>query len=91
MLQVLHLFIKAIQPFLIPLCFVCAWGLIILVAWSVLSAIADTVRRAKQMHEIPCANCVFFTKDYHLKCPVRPTIALSEQAIDCPDFRSFGS
>ncbi len=91
MFQVLYVLIQAIQPFLIPLCFVCAWGLIILVAWSILSGITDTVRRAKKMHEIPCANCVFFTKDYHLKCPVQPTIALSEEAIGCPDFRSFGS
>jgi hypothetical protein len=40
------------------------------------------------MHQIPCANCQFFTGDYHLKCPIHPAIALSEAAIGCPDYRS---
>jgi hypothetical protein len=84
--QLISFLIHAIQPILVPLCLVLAWGLIILLLWSVVAAIADTVRRTQRMHQIPCANCTFFTKDYHLKCPVQPTIALSEQAIDCPDF-----
>ncbi|HLO51969.1 MAG TPA: hypothetical protein VK211_26405 [Kamptonema sp.] len=87
MFQVLYFLIQAIQPFLVPLCFVCAWGLMFLLLWSVGSAIADSVKRAKRMHQIPCANCVFFTGDYHLKCPVQPKIALSEEAIDCSDYR----
>ncbi|ERT08460.1 hypothetical protein M595_1573 [Lyngbya aestuarii BL J] len=90
MLKLLITLIQAIQPFLVPLCFVCAWGLMILLVWSVGSAIFDTLRRAQRMHQIPCADCAYFTKDYHLKCPVRPTIALSEEAIDCPDFCSVG-
>ncbi|MGL5058835.1 MAG: hypothetical protein ACRC62_02545 [Microcoleus sp.] len=80
--------IEAIQPVLVPLCFVCAWGLMFLIFSSISGSVAASVRRAQQMHKIPCANCVFFTGDYHLKCPVHPKIALSEDAIDCPDFRS---
>ena len=86
MLQLLYFFIHHLQPVLTPLCFILAWGLPLLILWSLGSAIADTVGRAKQMHRIPCANCIFFTKDYHLKCSVQPTIALSEQAIDCVDY-----
>ncbi len=86
MFQQLFFFIHAIQPILVPLCLVLAWGLMILLLWSIIAAIADTVRRAQRMHQIPCAHCTFFTKDYHLKCPVQPLIALSEQAINCPDF-----
>jgi hypothetical protein len=78
--------IQLIQPILVPLCFVIAWGLIGLGVWSVWSAIRDGVSKAKQMHRIPCANCQYFTGDYHLKCPVHPTEALSEDAIGCPDF-----
>ena len=88
--QLLYFFIQAIQPILVPLCLILAWGLLLLVLWTIAAAIADTVRRAERMHQIPCANCAFFTKDYHLKCPVQPMIALSEQAIGCSDFCESG-
>ncbi len=84
--QLLYFFIHAIEPILVPLCLILAWGLVILFIWSIVAATIETVRRAQQMHQIPCAHCTFFTRDYHLKCPVQPTIALSEQAINCPDY-----
>lgn len=87
MFEFLYFLKSSIQPLLVPLCFVCAWGLIFLAGWSIFGAIASTVTRAKQMHQIPCANCAFFTGDYHLKCPVQPKIALSEEAIGCIDYR----
>lgn len=87
MLQLLHGIAKTLEPIFVPFCFVCAWGLISLLVWSLGSAIRDSVKQAKRMHQIPCARCVFFTSDYHLKCPVQPKIALSEDAIDCPDYR----
>ncbi len=88
MLQLLSSVIHAIAPFLGPVCFVCAWLIIFLIFWSIFSAIVSTIKIGKQMHQIPCANCVFFTKDYHLKCPVQPKLALTEAAIGCLDFRS---
>ena len=87
MFEFLYFLKNAIQPLLVPICFVCAWGLILLGGWTIFGAIASTVSRAKQMHQIPCANCAFFTENYHLKCPVQPKIALSEEAIDCIDYR----
>jgi len=84
----LYFLIKTIQPVLVPLCFVSAWGLMFLLFSSIGRSVTDSVRRAQRMHQIPCANCVFFSGDYHLKCPVQPTIALSEDAIDCLDYRS---
>lgn len=86
----LYQLIHAIQPLVKPVCFVLAWGLLMMLAWNLGSAIADTMRRAKKMHQIPCANCTFFTSNYYLKCPVRPQIALSEEAIDCPDYCPIG-
>ncbi|WP_365670182.1 hypothetical protein [Okeania sp. SIO3I5] len=53
--------------------------------WSIDGVIADSVRRAQRMHNIPCPNCLFLTGDYHLKYPVRPQVALSEKAINCID------
>ncbi len=82
----LHWLIASIQPFLGPICFIAAWSLVLLALSSLWTAFRDGLTNAKRMHQIPCANCQFFTNDYHLKCPVRPTIALSEEAIDCPDY-----
>ncbi|MDJ0571308.1 MAG: hypothetical protein QNJ53_19965 [Pleurocapsa sp. MO_192.B19] len=45
----------------------------------------DTVARARKMHQIPCTKCRFFTGDYRLKCTVNPSIANTEEAINCPD------
>jgi hypothetical protein len=80
-----HWLVQTIQPVLVPLCFVFAWSLIFMAVWSVWTAIRDGVANAKRMHQIPCANCQFFTGDYHLKCTVHPTVALTEEAIDCID------
>ncbi len=80
--------IYAIQPFLTPLCFVMAWGIVLIVGWSILAALRDGVKQVKQLHQIPCANCQFFTNSYYLKCPVHPSMALSEEAIGCRDYRA---
>ncbi len=87
MLQLLYFLIHAIQPFLVPICFFCAWSLVLLVSWSIWSAIRDTVTTGQKMHQIPCVNCQFFTGDYRLKCTVRPSIASTEEAINCSDYQ----
>nr|WP_199290251.1 hypothetical protein [Leptolyngbya sp. FACHB-36] len=83
----MQLIVTAIQPFLVPICFVSAWSIIALVTWSLWTATRDTVTRTREMHRIPCANCQFFTSDYHLKCTVHPSDALTEDAINCPDYQ----
>lgn len=86
MLEIINLAIQIIRPFLVPICLVTAWGMLGLVLWSLWSAARDSVDIAKQMHQIPCANCQFFTADYRLKCTVHPSRANTEEAIDCGDF-----
>lgn len=85
----LYWLVQAIQPFLVPFCFLCAWAIAFSVIWSIWAAVRDSVQNAKQMHQIPCANCRFFTNNYFLKCPVHPTEALSEAAINCIDFEAM--
>ncbi|WP_026082848.1 hypothetical protein [Mastigocladopsis repens] len=87
MLQLLYYLIHLIQPLIIPICFFCAWALTILVAWSMWTAARDSVMTAQQMHQIPCSNCQYFTNDYRLKCTVRPSIANTEEAINCMDYQ----
>ncbi|MEH2011792.1 hypothetical protein [Nostoc sp.] len=87
MFQLISFLIHGIQPFLIPICFVGAWSVSILVVFSLWAAVRDSVTTAKQMHQIPCTGCQFFTDNYRLKCTVRPSIANTEEAINCSDYQ----
>ncbi|MGB3493918.1 MAG: hypothetical protein WBA57_14410 [Elainellaceae cyanobacterium] len=78
--------IHRIQPLIVPICFAIAWLFVGSFAWGIFSFLRDGTSRAKQMHQIPCSNCRYFTADYHLKCPVHPSKALSELAINCLDY-----
>lgn len=84
--QLLYPLVHAIQPYLVPICFCLTWGLIILFFLTLGSAVKEGVANAKRMHQIPCTDCRFFTNDYRLKCTVHPSIANSEEAIDCSDY-----
>ncbi|MBD2494554.1 hypothetical protein [Nostoc sp. FACHB-280] len=88
MLEAIIFLIHGMQKFLVPICFVVAWGLMILVAWSLWSTARDSVATAKQMHQIPCPGCQFFTDDYRLKCTVHPSVANTEEAINCMDYQA---
>jgi hypothetical protein len=79
-------FNQLLQPLFVPFCFVAAWSLVAIVAWSLWTATRDSIKVAQQMHQIPCANCQFFTNSHYLKCPVHPSWALSEEAVNCTDY-----
>lgn len=64
----------------------CSWSLIALFIWSLWRAGRDGVAQLQRLHQIPCAGCAFFTRDYRLKCTVHPVKALSEEAINCLDY-----
>lgn len=89
MFQLLKLLVHAIQPYLVPICFCLTWGLIVLLFFTIWSAIRDSIATAKRMHQIPCNSCRFSTADYRLKCTVHPSIANTEAAIHCSDYCSM--
>jgi hypothetical protein len=86
-LELISFLIHGIQPLLVPICFVVAWTVTVLVVLSLWTAARDSVATAKQMHQIPCTGCQFFTDNYRLKCTVRPSIANTEEAINCLDYQ----
>jgi hypothetical protein len=86
-LQFLYYLLKILHPFLIPICLISAWVFILILGWSLWHTTEQTLSRAKQMHEIPCTRCRFFTNDHYLKCTVQPKIANTEEAINCSDYR----
>ncbi len=88
MLPLTYILMDVFQPARVPLGFGIAIALVMLVLWTVSTATRDAIAIGKRLHQIPCANCQFFTGDYHLKCTVRPKQALTEEAIYCSDYLS---
>ena len=82
----IHQIFQAIQPYFAPIGFVFAWGFILLLGWGLAGTIVATLATAKQMHQIPCPNCRFFTDNHRLKCTVKPFMANTEEAIGCSDY-----
>lgn len=88
MFPFLNSLLNLIEPLLVPVCFVIAWGFIIALGLTVFNTIYDVIKRSQTMHKIPCPNCNFFTNDYRLKCTIKPLIANTEEAINCQDYCS---
>lgn len=88
MFQLLNGLIEVKESGITLLRFLLPGTLITFFGWSIISFVFDAVGQAKQMHQIPCTQCRFFTNDHRLKCTIRPHIANTEQAIDCSDYRS---
>jgi hypothetical protein len=87
MLSSLYAFQQFLQPIMVPLCFVTAWGLVFLIVANLWSLGRDGLQVTQKLHQIPCARCQFFTQDYHLKCTIHPCEALTEEAINCHDYQ----
>ncbi len=87
MIQLNLYFLNIPTPITTSFSFLAACSLLGLCGWTVLSSILDVISRGKQMHQVPCTKCRFFTRDYRLKCTIQPHIANTEQAIDCPDYQ----
>ena len=72
---------------LLQLRIVGACSILGLCTWSIIGFIVDAIAQAKRMHQIPCTQCRFFTGDYRLKCTINPSVANTEEAIGCRDYR----
>jgi hypothetical protein len=62
------------------------WTVLALLAWTGWLILRDTITYSIGLHKIPCSRCKFFTGNYRLKCTIHPKSAMSEAAINCPDF-----
>ncbi|MGG6270090.1 hypothetical protein ACQ4M3_32735 [Leptolyngbya sp. AN03gr2] len=64
-----------------------AWSFIIFGAVELIIGLQKATDRVQTLHKIPCSSCHYFTGDYSLKCTIHPSIALTEEAIDCSDYQ----
>jgi hypothetical protein len=72
-----------IAQFIFP---IIIWLAIAVFVLDAIASLARGIQKIKQLHQIPCANCLYFTGNYRLKCPIHPSEALTESAIHCRDF-----
>jgi hypothetical protein len=77
------------NQYLKPIYLIGAWVFILSLITTLWAVIKDIVKRSRQMHQIPCSNCQYFTHNYHLKCTIQPRIANTEQALNCSDFKQY--
>ncbi len=63
-----------------------AWATIANLTLTTLGGLRRGILTLRRLHQIPCSRCRFFVNSPYLKCPIHPTIALSEQAIHCRDY-----
>jgi hypothetical protein len=85
--MILHRLLSQPLPITPLQCFLllCSWGfMVILIGYSA-RTLQQGITHLKRLHSIPCHRCAYYTGHYQLKCTVRPTEALTEQAIHCPD------
>jgi hypothetical protein len=63
-----------------------AWTVLALGLVQVLRMLTEGTAHARRLHQIPCADCQYFSGDYTLKCALHPSRAGTLEAIDCGDF-----
>ncbi|MDZ8187083.1 MAG: hypothetical protein RMX96_19825 [Nostoc sp. ChiSLP02] len=76
--------------FLAPVCF-----MIVGVAfWVIISKILKITQNKHgtsnidRLNQYPCRNCKFFDDNNYIKCAVKPSVVLTKQARDCPEYQS---
>jgi len=62
------------------------WTVLTIVGWGIWQTLRDTFKYTSELHSIPCSKCQYYTNNHRLKCTLHPKMAMSEAAIDCPDF-----
>lgn len=62
------------------------WSFVLCLGLNLWAFLTETIQTSRRLHKIPCARCRYCTNTHLLKCAVHPQTALTEQAIQCPDF-----
>jgi hypothetical protein len=71
-----------------PIGFIMAWIVLFLMLSKIWTVKKDEIVAAIQhSQQLRCRNCHFFSNNPYLKCALHPSIVLTEQALDCSDYR----
>jgi hypothetical protein len=73
---------------LVPLCFIAIWvGLIYVIADTWKFNRKET-KISRELAQLPCKKCQFFSNNHYLKCAVNPSVVMTHAANECQDYRS---
>ncbi|BAZ68484.1 MAG: hypothetical protein KME28_25785 [Pelatocladus maniniholoensis HA4357-MV3] len=76
--------------------FIAGGSLAFIIIWAVFLVFMSKMRRLSQENKlffaihtsrkVPCRKCHYFSQNHHLNCAVQPSIVLTEEASNCPDY-----
>jgi len=66
--------------------FFIGWAILCLMVSIILTVARAEIIALERLHQLPCRNCQFFSKNPYLKCAVHPCIALTKKASNCSDY-----
>ncbi|MEC4816105.1 MAG: hypothetical protein SAK29_22960 [Scytonema sp. PMC 1069.18] len=72
--------------FLLPFSLITFWLLIAFKLLNTLNSANNKIATFNILTKVPCRNCQYFANNPFLKCAVRPDTALTEEAMNCPDY-----
>ncbi len=75
---------------LAPICFMIVWAIVVFTVSKACKVAQkkDEIVAIDHLQQHPCRNCRFFNDNHFLKCAVRPSTALTKQALNCSDYWS---
>ena len=78
--------ISATSLYIIPTTFFTFWLMYLIVSTDLLKFAKHKISIIKNLEQVPCKNCRYFTNNPYLRCAVNPAIALTSEAINCSDY-----
>lgn len=78
--------ISASSLYIIPTTFFTFWLMYLIVSTDLLKFAKHKISIIKNLEQVPCKNCRYFTNNPYLRCAVNPSIALTSEAVNCSDY-----
>ncbi|MBE9225944.1 hypothetical protein IQ264_10960 [Phormidium sp. LEGE 05292] len=78
--------ISAASLYIIPSTFFTFWLMYLILSTDLLKFAKHKISIIKNLEQVPCKNCRYFTNNPYLRCAVNPSIALTSQAVNCSDY-----
>lgn len=72
---------------LIPICFVAVWAAVVCVIADTWKLNRKDMKTSKDIAQLPCKKCQFFSNNPYVKCAVNPCVAMTTAANECQDYR----
>ncbi|GAX38516.1 hypothetical protein [Nodularia sp. NIES-3585] len=70
-----------------PIALLFSWVLFFLILQKIRTFLDNKMVFSVQgLHKVPCKNCRFYSNNHYLKCAVQPSLVLTEEAKDCPEY-----